>query len=264
MTWNFDLIPKRRPVIKNPILIVGMPGIGSVGKLTADFIIDELKARPLYDISSYDMPNSVFVNEKSIVELPKIEIFHKQLNSFSVLILTGDVQPGDDRSCYEFCESVLDLAEELKVSKIITLGGIGLSDVPAKPAVFCTGNSKKDIKEFIKGTKANDKLFGVVGPIIGVAGLLIGLAKKRDIPAFCLLAETLGHPAYIGIKGAKGLLTILNKKLKLRINIKELERDIEEIEEELIHKSQEISKLPRNAALKKIQTRLQKETSYIG
>ncbi len=264
MTWKFELLAKSVPKLKNPVLIVGLPGIGNVGKIAADFIIDEIKAKKLYNIFSYDMPNSVFVNDQSLVELPAIEMYYKTRGSSDLLILTGDVQPADERSSYEFCEDVLDIAEKLGVRLVITLGGIGLAEVPKKPQIFSTGSSKQVIKDFAKGMKLNDKLYGIVGPIIGVSGLIIGLSVRRKMPAICLLAETLGHPAYLGINGARETVHVLNKKLSLKINIASLDKEINEIETEISSRSKEVSKLSKKSVLKKIQSRMQKDTNYIG
>ena len=76
--WKIAQIGKT-PKLNNPLLIEGLPGIGNVGKVAVDFLIDELKAKKLYDITSYTFPHSVFVNEDNLVELPIVEIFYKQL-----------------------------------------------------------------------------------------------------------------------------------------------------------------------------------------
>ena len=263
--WKFELLAKSVPKLKKPVLIVGLPGIGNVGKIAADFIIDEIKANRLYNIFSYDLPNSVFVNDQNLVELPTIEMYSKKRNGKNdILILTGDVQPADEKSSYEFCEKVLETAQKLDVGLVITLGGIGLAEVPKKPQIFCTGNSKENINKFKRGLKLNEKLYGIVGPIIGVSGLMVGLAGRRKIPAVCLLAETLGHPAYLGIKGAREIVKVLNKKLELKIKISKVDKEIEEIESEILTRTQELSKLSKQAALKKLRGRMQKETSYIG
>ena len=62
------------PKIKNPILIEGLPGMGNVGKITVDFMVESLKAEKFMEIKSGVFPNSVFVNEENLVELPKIEL----------------------------------------------------------------------------------------------------------------------------------------------------------------------------------------------
>jgi uncharacterized protein (TIGR00162 family) len=263
--WKLEQIPKKLPTLNKPVLIVGLPGIANVGKIAADFIIDEIKAKPLYNVFSHDLPNSVFVNDHNLIELPTIEVYLKRRKGKSdILILTGDVQPADEASSYEFCEAVLETAEQLGVQLTITLGGIGLAEVPKKPQVFVTGNSKDLIKKFSKGIKVNEKLYGIVGPIIGVSGLLVGLAEKKDIDAVCLLSETLGHPAYLGIKGARETVKTLNKKLSLNIKISDLDKEIADIESEILTRTQELGKISKKQALKKLQNRVQKETSYIG
>ncbi|MFC1753534.1 PAC2 family protein [Thermoproteota archaeon] len=265
MVWKFVQVKARMPKMKSPILVEGLPGIGNVGKVAADFIIDEIKATKILEIFSYDLPNSVFVNEKNLVELPVIEIYYKKLNGkgHDLLILTGDVQPTFESSCYEFCEAVLDKFQEMDGAEIITLGGIGLSQIPKKPLVYCTGNDQKIIDRYRKGTKINNELYGVVGPIVGVSGLLLGMSAKRNIPAISLLAETLGHPAYLGIGGAKEIIKLLDKKLRLKINLKKLEKEIDELEEELGRVMESSSGATKSSKLKKLQS-LNKETSYIG
>ena len=77
---------------------------------------------------------------------------------------------------------MFDLAKKQKVKEIITLGGIGLAEIPKKPKVYCTGNSKKIVDAY-KSDLVSNNLYGVVGPIVGVSGLLLGLASKRKIDA---------------------------------------------------------------------------------
>ena len=42
--WEIELLDKKVK-IKNPVLLEGLPGIGNVGKIAADFIIEEIKAK---------------------------------------------------------------------------------------------------------------------------------------------------------------------------------------------------------------------------
>ncbi|HLG24789.1 MAG TPA: PAC2 family protein [Candidatus Nanoarchaeia archaeon] len=260
--WNIKQIGKI-PKLKNAVFIEGLPGIGNVGKVAVDFLIDELKAKKLYEITSYTFPHSVFVNEDNLVELPIVEIFYKQTPKFDLLFLGGDVQPVDEISSYEFSEKMLDIAQAFDAKEVITLGGIGLNEIPKKPKVYCTGNSKKIISKY-KSSLVNNNLYGVVGPIIGVSGLLVGLASRRNIDAISLLAETYGHPMYLGIKGAKEILTILGKSFDLKIDINKLDREIKDIEGEILKKSEQMTKATKQIALNKIQGKLGKETDYIG
>ncbi|MEK6984102.1 MAG: PAC2 family protein [Nanoarchaeota archaeon] len=253
----------KTPKLDRPIFIEGLPGIGNVGKVAVDFLIDELKAKKLYEITSYTFPHSVFVNEDNLVELPVVEIFYrKSTGKRDILLLGGDVQPIDEISSYEFSENVLDLIEKFNCREIITLGGIGLIDIPKKPRIYCTGNSKKMIARF-KDELVSNNIYGVVGPIVGVSGLLLGLASRRKIEAISLLAETYGHPMYLGIKGAKEILKVLNSKLGLNIDINKLDKEIKNIESELIKKTEQLSEVTKQITLKRLQ-KLGKGVDYIG
>ncbi|MBI2541872.1 PAC2 family protein [Candidatus Woesearchaeota archaeon] len=257
---QFGKIPK----LNAPIFIEGLPGIGNVGKVAVDFLIDELKAKKLYEITSYTFPHSVFVNEDNLVELPIVEVFYRQFNGKKpdLLLLGGDVQPIDEISSYEFSENILDMVEKLGGKEVITLGGIGLADIPKKPKVYCTANSKKIIEKY-KSELVSNSLYGVVGPIVGVSGLLLGLSTRRKIEAISFLAETYGHPMYLGIKGAKEILNVLNKKLSLNIDINKLDREIKDIEGEILKKTEQLSEVTKQIALKKLQSKIGK-VDYIG
>lgn len=259
-TWKLEQVGKLPP-LKNPLFIEGLPGIGNVGKVAIDFLIDELKATKIFEITSSSFPHSVFVNEKNLVELPTIEIYHKKMKGRDLLLMGGDVQPIDEAGCYHFSNDVLDLLERRGVKEIITLGGIGLSEIPKKPKVYMTANTAKSTSLYKKELKGivESSLYGVVGPIVGVSGLLVGLASQRKMNAVCLLAETYGHPMYLGIKGARELLRALDVKLNLKLNVRKLEREIKDIEAEI--KNTEVQDPSKAGTFVKGQT---PEINYIG
>jgi uncharacterized protein len=265
LSWKFHLIGKA-PKLTRPVLIEGLPGIGNVGKVAVDFIIDQTKAVKLYEITSYTLPHSVFVTEDNLIQAPSIEIYYSRTGKKGkdLLLLTGDVQPVDEASCYEFCDRILDLCQRYKVKEIVTTGGIGLQDAPKNPKVYCTGNELGIVSRYCKGTGANDKIYGVVGPIVGVSGVLLGLAKRRKIPAAALLAETLGHPLYLGIKGGREVLKVINKELGLSLNLKEMDRQIKKLETEMLQKTKELSQISKETAIKKIEGKFGKDVTYIG
>lgn len=259
--WVVNKIQKRSIRIMKPVLVGGLPGIGNVGKVAVDFIIDELQAEKLYDISSYSMPHSVFINEENLVELPTISLYYKRIKNRDYLFLSGDAQPVDETSAYEFSETLLDMLKAMQTEELITLGGIGLPFVPKNPKIYCTGNSKEIVRKYtnVQGIKIESNIYGVVGPIVGVSGLLLGLAKKKNIKGVALLAETYSHPLYLGIKGAREIVNILNKKLSLNIKIEDLDREISELEQ-----AESKNKPAKNNPLQKIQSKLGKDITYIG
>jgi uncharacterized protein len=261
MNWEITQETKTVPQLDKPIFIEGLPGIGNVGKIAVDFLIDELKAKKLYSFFSYKFPHSVFVNEKNLVDMPKLEIYYRKFKGKDLLLLTGDIQPIDEESCYTFSEEVLKLVKKHNCSEVITTGGIGLQSIPENPTVFCTANDLGILKDYKKkslGTATD--IFGVVGPIVGVSGLLLGLGRKRNVKAVSLLAETFAHPMYLGIKGAKEILKVINKKLSLGIDLEKMSKEIVEVEKELMKRTKEwSSEMPKAGAKLKHQ-----EVSYIG
>jgi uncharacterized protein len=252
--WKVTYHKKKN--ISSPILIEGLPGIGNVGKIVVDYIIEELKSEKLIDFFSHCLPNSVFVNENNTVSLPRLEMYYSKLNGQDYLFLSGDVQPSSEEGSYSFTELVLDIAEKYKCKEIITLGGIGLAEIPEKPQVYCASNDLKFITKFIKAG-AKKEVYGVVGPIMGVSGLLVGLAEIRKIKATALLVETLGHPMYLGVKEAKFTLEILKKVYALKLNLKALEDEIKIMDKE--NGEEYDSKVATIQKLKKL-----KEINYIG
>lgn len=262
--WEIKQVSKAIPKLANSVMIAGLPGIGNVGKVAVDFLIEELSAEKLYEFFSYSLPHSVFVNENNLVELPAISMFFKKGSGKrpDLLFIAGDVQPINEESCYSFSDTVLGLFEKLGGKQVVTIGGIGLPSAPKKPKVYCTGTEKAVVESYmVPGVEKT--LYGVVGPIIGVTGVLLGLSRRRSIPAVSLLAETYGHPMYLGIRGAREVVSVLNGKLSLGINIKELDDEIKEMEKEAEAGARSASELPKSLrGLPK--ARSDKDVNYIG
>jgi len=210
--WN-----KEAPTLKNALLIVGLPGIGNVGKIAADFIITEKKVPLIATFFSYHLPHSVYVNEQNLIELPKIGLYHLKAKTRDILIIAGDVQPMNELSCYTFCDTVLHELGNRGLREIITFGGIGLRAEPPAPRLFCTGTEQSHVAALAKTTGASQKIYGVVGPIIGVSGVLLGLAQEKGILGAALLAETLSHPLYLGTAGAQALIVGINAYTGLKL-----------------------------------------------
>ncbi len=256
--WKTTIIKKgnAKARMNSPVLIEGMPGIGNVGKIAADMLVEQLKAERIASFFSYCLPNSVFVKDNNLVELPKIELFHKKIGKRDFLFLLGDVQPMDAEDSYNLTEAVLGLVDKYGCKEIIALGGIGLQDAPEKPKLYCTGNDEKLMKEFV-ALGVSNKLYGFVGPVMGVTGLLLGLSAKRSMRAAAILTETSVHPMHIGLREAKELMGIIEKKYKLGVSLEKVEKNIKKLEQGIrpILKQQELGKGKNEP---------HSDTSYIG
>ena len=94
--------------------------------------------------------------------------------------------------------------------------------------------------------------------IIKIKKFTNGLGSKRKMKGVSLLAQTYGHPNYLGIKGSKALLDILNKKLILGLDLKKLDKEIKELEKEIEDEDVEIVEEDTNLMFNP------RETRYIG
>lgn len=262
MTWEITHFVKK-PEFKNPFLVVGLPGIGNVGKIAVDFLKEELKAKKILEFSSCELPHTVFVNEKNLIELPSIQLYAAKAAKRDILLLVGDAQPISENSCYNFCKTVIKVLKELSCNEVITLGGIALRHVPKKPQVYCIGADKKTIAEFAHNTEIKTELYGIVGPIIGVTGVLSGLASKEKLSSVIVLAETFGHPMFLGIAGAREILNVLCKKFGIKVNLDSLNNEIKHLEEDMLLQRKEMSDV-QQGAMAKLRGKHDKEASYIG
>ena len=69
------ILVTKKVTAKNAILLVGLPGIGLVGKITADYLLKELKPEKVAEIYSDSFPPSVHT-KNSKVHLIKDEIYY--------------------------------------------------------------------------------------------------------------------------------------------------------------------------------------------
>ena len=222
---------KNKPKLKNPILIEGLPGIGNVGKLAVEHLIDSIKATKFAELYCKDFPPQVFINTDGTTELVKNEFYYwkaKEKTQRDLILLTGDYQGLSSQGQYELCEKILDIAEEFKVKELYTLGGYGLGQDISSPKVLCAATNKNLIKN-IKKQGAIFKKNEPGGGIVGASGLLLGLGKIRGFEGVCLMGETPGY--LVDPKSAKAVLNIIMNITNLKVNLSALEKKAKEIEQ---------------------------------
>lgn len=219
------------PKLTNPILIEGLPGIGNVGKLAVEHLIDTIEAKKFAEIYSKDFPPQVFINPNGTIELVKNEFYYwksEKENQHDLVLLTGDYQGLSSRGQYELVEQILNVCEELNVKELYTLGGYGLGHDIKKPQVLCATTHKSLVKE-MKKHGAVFKKNEPGGGIVGASGLLLGLGKLRKLKGTCFMGETPGY--LVDPKSAKAVLKILMNITNIEIDLSALEDKAKEIEQ---------------------------------
>jgi len=220
----------KKPKLKEPILIEGLPGIGNVGKLAVEHLIESTKAKKFAELYSKDFPPQVFINTDGTIKLVNNEFYYfkaKKKNQKDLVLLTGDYQGLSSQGQYELVESILDIIEELGVKQMYTLGGYGLGYEIKNPKVLFATTDKHLVKH-LKNLGAIFKKNEPGGGIIGASGLLLGLGKLRGFQGACFMGETPGY--LVDPKSAKAVLKILTKITHIDINLARLEEKAKEIE----------------------------------
>ncbi|MFB3765465.1 MAG: PAC2 family protein [Methanotrichaceae archaeon] len=201
------------------ICIGGLPGIGSVGKVAADFLATALECRTIKPFFSSGFPAQVMVAE-GISNLLHAELKASQ-NRDDLLVLSGDAQPLEIREMHALAGKILEAASELKVTDMITLAAY-VGDT--REAVLGVAS---DIETAEKLERAGIALLRS-GAIGGINGLLAGLAPLYGINGICLLGATSGEDP-VDLKAAKYLLEAVQSLTGLTFSLEALDIDLPEV-----------------------------------
>ena len=121
------------------ILIEGLPGIGHVGKLVAEHMIQEFHAEKIAEVHSIHFPPQVIIEPDGIARLARNEVYVSG-GEKRFAFLVGDYQSASAEGHYLLAEAYLDIAERLGVRRIYTLGGYGVGHLVSGPRVLSAVN----------------------------------------------------------------------------------------------------------------------------
>jgi uncharacterized protein len=240
MVTTINIIEKKK--LKNPILLIGLPGIGLVGKIAIDYLVNELKpkCKLFATLISDSFPPAVH-SKNGVLELINDEIYLYRYKNQDYLFLIGPVQPSlvtvsNSPMHYDFAENIAEFAKKVGVKKIYSFAGlnIGQDRLNKKPSVICVASdikTKKNmqnlkIKELIFEKDSSDTL------ISGVAGLVIGVSKyKYNIPGCCFMGETNQKLVFGDSGSAKTLLLVISKILPFKLDLAKINKEVKKIED---------------------------------
>ncbi|MEM5798927.1 MAG: proteasome assembly chaperone family protein [Candidatus Aenigmatarchaeota archaeon] len=226
-----------QPKLQNPLLVEGLPGIGNVGRICVDYIIQETGAKLFAELYSEHFFPFVVIHEKWEIRLLKVKFYYLK-GKRDVVFVTGDCQSMTSQGHYEVMEKIVDLAQKIGVKEIITVGGLATGEIEEKPRVYGAATDKSIVEKY-KEFGINFNTSEKVGYIVGAAGILLGLGKQRGIDGLCLLGETSGFPIVADPRAAEAVLNILSKILEIKIDMSKLDKRVKEMER-LIKKIQEL------------------------
>jgi len=221
-----QVILEKELSVKNPLLIEGFPGIGLVGNIASQYIVNELKMTYLGAMSSrYFPPLAVLLG--GVVNMP-VRVYEDA--GKGLVVLTADI-PVHPLASYEIGKEIVSWAESINVREMICLAGITVMDDQHR--VF-GAVSKKDLLDRIKD-KA--EIFEM-GTITGITGSIMNECRIKNLPAVCLLGETAS--AEPDPRAAIATIETLNKIYDLGVSTAKLTEQADEIEVQMAQLAQQM------------------------
>jgi len=224
---DFEIEWDARPDLRDPAFVEGLPGVGHVGKLAAEYLLEELDSQSVCRIYSTHFPPQVTV-EDGVSDLVCAEVHAVETDERDLLVLVGDHQAQTPMGHYGLTEAILDVHDELDGGRIFALGGVPTGELIEEYDVIGAVTDDSQIEDLEDaGVEFPDD--EPAGGIVGVSGLLLGLGERRDDTAACLMGETSGY--LVDPKSARAVLEVLETVLDFEIDYESLESQAEEMEE---------------------------------
>jgi len=214
--------------LDDPVLIEGLPGVGHVGKLVAEHLIEEDEGTLVRRVFSEAFPPQVTVDEGGVASLADATFHAIETEGRDLLVLTGDHQAADNRGHYRLTDAFLDVAADFGVSEVYALGGVPTGELVEDHAVV-GAVANDDRKASLEDVGVEFRSEEPAGGIVGTSGLLVGLGGRRGFDAACLMGETSGY--LVDPKSARVVLETLEDLLDFAVDYEALDERADEMED---------------------------------
>lgn len=211
------IVLKKKP--KNPTIIEGFPGFGLVGTISTEYLINELKAKPIGSIHAEEIPPMVAIHDNKLVQ--PVGIYYDEKNNLVLLHVMTNVKGIE----WDVGELVLELAKQLEAKDIIAIEGVGTPIPSDKNDAYYYSNNESGKNKF-EAFKLPPLKEGI---ILGVTATLILQADSR--PVSCIFVET--HSSLPDSKAAAKAIEVLDKYLNLKIEYAPLLKQAEKFESKI-------------------------------
>ena len=190
----------RKVDLKQPVAVVGSPGLRSIGELVVNQLIKKTHAELIAELYSTHLP-IVYQTQPSYaahyalpgiggakvkdgeVDLPKVNFY--ACSAPSLIVAKG--YHANFAGQYNVANEVVGFLRASGVKRIIVAAGYG-----SKMRKVCCAASDPDLIQEMKEKFAIEVEY--VGPFYGFSGLVFGLAKRKGVDALCIFAGTEPNP----------------------------------------------------------------------
>jgi len=226
--------------LNDPILIVGLPGIGSVGNLVGENLRITLKAKKFATLHSPSFPYQIIMLNEGKFRLVSNRFYYakRKKGSNDIVLLLGDAQPLTPEGQYDVNERIVEFFKMLGGRQVYTIGGYTLgAQYVKKPRVFGLATDL-ETREYIK--KQGVTLTNATGmSVLGSAGMIVAFSRKHKLKAACLMGET--GMLDVDANSAKAVLEVLGKMLGIEVDMSNIEK-LKEATEKMIKEIEDASR----------------------
>lgn len=172
------------PNLEEPVLVEGLPGVGLVGKIATDHIVDTLDMAYLGEVDCDGLPKIAIYGEDDRSVEPPVRLYVDEERD--LLALQSDIPVSRDTAS-DFARALVDWIDEVDAFPIFLSGLANEDHEPEEvPAVFGvgtgTGASLLDENEV-----QNPPERGVIG---GPTGALLNRSAAADVDSCGLVVES--------------------------------------------------------------------------
>ena len=232
---------------KGVTILNGFPGIGLIGTISTEFLMEHLKFEQIGKIIFTDAPAVVAIHKGKLIE--PLGVYHSK--AANLVVIHGiNLAYGNE---WELAKILADLYKKLEAKEMISVEGVGAQEQEINESVedgtvFYFANKPGPEKK-LKNLKINKLEDGI---IMGITSALI--VSNENMPLTCFFAKT--HSKLPDSKAAAQIIKALDGYIGLDVDYKPLLETAQQFE----HKIKEILQKGKAAT----DLRDLKKLSYLG
>ncbi len=215
--------------LRNCTLITGFHGVGETGYISVSYLVHSLKAKRIGFVDVAHPPPFIATSESGLVT--PFEVYR----AGKIVLVKLEFSPHRAEEA-EFAKTLAHWVMENKFRDAVLIGGLdgslqsGTDGVRIVPTAHYPLKSKK-----MKHPTLETGLF-VYGPL----AVMLGEFEKRNFPAIAVLPYASAEHA--DPKAAATAIRAVSKAYGLKVDVKDLEYDAEDIEEEIDRRLQQTAR----------------------
>jgi proteasome assembly chaperone (PAC2) family protein len=213
-----------RPKLNSPNILAAWPGIGNVAMIVVNYLKSRLGFKELGALEApyFFDPIGVLVKD-NVVEAPNFPqsqfyYWKNEKGKRDLILFIGDDQPV--AKGYELANCVLDVGQRFQIKRVYTCAAamtrIHHTEPPRVWGVATSHRVADDLRKYSLVRTGNLQ-------IAGLNGLLLGVAKEREIDGVCLLGEVPLYATRVqNPMAALAVMKVLTVMLEIDVDLADL------------------------------------------